>query len=794
MSALEWIQGGLYRIGVGAAIVASLHRRKSRLRSHRARSEKHCRSRGNETDGNRGLIPLAALALALPTSLAWAAEQNQAPNAAGTSVTYASGLTLTATPAGTSPTTVSLAGSAFGGNPPTVYEPRIALNAVTFNFLTPVTGTASLAPGAQEPHGTLAYQFSRPVVNPRFHLARVGGAGGPVGFSATFMTAPSGATWTVIGGALSTQSAGTVLRPSSSAPAIACSNPASTSGCGTAQLNGTFLTATLGIGMGNPTNTTGAVGASDGYGVTVTVDEDYSDAPSSYGMAGHVNSGLTLGASLTVDPILSGGVDTAFITPAPTTSPVASNNAAGDTDNALGTLAPVGVDNYSLSVPVAGFQTVSGATPQLCGWIDFNRDGSFATGERACANVSGNGNVPLSWTIPVGATYVAGESYMRLRVGYTTSQVQNATGLADSGEVEDYPITLLPRVRLTKALVPTSDPGLFNLSIVPASATAVQTNSGAVSNVGHNGTTNWVPVPLSTLLTVSETAGTGTSLSSYSSSIACTDRSGANVVLGAAGTTRTFFSLISAPAGPPTTPNTANANLSEVSCVATNTRLPTVQAVKVTENGTGTFSFSGNNGIANHDITTTVAGTGVAGPVQVLTAANTATTLSEGPLPAGYLLGGISCTGLGAGGTASNDLANRSVTLDAAATASGSTIVCTFTNVAQVADLVIAKTNTPLAGDNDQANDPVVRGATTQYTVKVTNNGPVAVTGALVQDTPGTGLNCPAGNTVTCSSATAGACPTTPSPILISHLTAGLALGTLPVGANLSLVFSCTVQ
>lgn len=745
-----------------------------------------------------GAAVLAAIAVMRPSAL-WASEQNPDVDAAtGTQTSYISGLTLTAVSGGgvpgTTSTSVAAGGLSFGGNPPGAYDPRIDLVSETFNFLTPGTTTV-VAAGGQVSRGTLTFNFSRPVVNPRFHFARLGGTGAGAGFTSTFFTSPVGSTWTVVGGTLTTVSANTVLRPSSNAPSIACGNPATTSGCGTAQLNGTFTSIALGIGIGNPTLGAGDLGA-DGYTLTITVDEDFSDAPTSYGMAGHVNSGLTLGPSLSVDPTLPLTIPngTAYITPAPATSPRASNDAAGDTDNALGTLAPVGVGTYSLSVPVAGFQSVSGATPQLCGWIDFNRNGSFETAERACANVSGNGNVALNWTIPTGATYVAGESYMRLRVGYTTSQVQNATGLADSGEVEDYPITLLPRVRLTKALVPTSDPGLFNLSVAPASATAVQTNSGTVSNVGHNGTTGWVPVPLSTLITVSETAGTGTSLGSYSSSIACTDRSGANVVLGAAGTTRTFFSLISAPVGPPTTPNTANANLSEISCVATNARLPTVQAVKVTQNGTGTFSFSGSNGIANHDITTAAAGTGVAGPVQVLTAANTATTLSEGPLPAGYLLGGISCTGLGAGGSASNDLANRSVTLDTAATAPGSAIVCTFTNVAQVADLVISKTNTPLAGDNDQANDTVVRGAATQYTVKVTNNGPVAVTGALVQDAPGAGLNCPAGNTVTCSSATAGACPTTPSPILISHLSAGLALGTLPVGANLSLVFSCTVQ
>ncbi|WP_223619310.1 GEVED domain-containing protein [Lysobacter sp. ESA13C] len=753
--------------------------------------------------GNRIACLRAALAAAIVGAAAagpaLASEQNPDVDAAtGTQTTYISGLVLTAATGGgvpgTSSTSITAGGLSFGGNPPTAYDPRIDLVSETFNFLTPGT-LVVVAAGGQQAMGTLTYSFSRPVVNPRFHFARLGGTGAGAGFSSTFMTAPAGSTWTVIGGLLTTTLANTRLRGSSNTPTVACGDPATTSGCGTAQLNGTFTSIPLGIGIGNPTAATpGDLGA-DGYTVTITVDEDFSDAPTSYGMAGHVNSGLTLGASLTIDPTLPLTIPngTAYITPAPATSPRASTNAAGDTDNAFASLPIVGVGTYSLSVPVAGFQTVSGASPQLCGWIDFNRNGTFETGERACAGVTGNGNVALNWTIPTGATYVAGESYARLRLGYTTSQVQNATGLADSGEVEDYPITLLPRVRLTKALVPTSDPGLFNLSVAPASATAVQTNSGTVANVGNGGTTDWVPVPLGTLITVSETAGTGTSLSNYTSSIACTDRSGAAVTLGAAGTTRTFSSMVSAPVGPPTTPNSANANLSEISCTATNARLPTLQVVKVTQNGVGTFSFSGSNGIANHDITTVTAGTGVAGPVQLLTAASTATTVSEAPLPAGYLLGGISCSGLGAGGNATVDLPNRSVSLDAAATVAGSAIVCTFTNIAQVADLAITKTNTPLAGDSDQANDTVVRGATTQYTLRVINNGPVSVTGAIVQDTPVSGLNCPAGNVVSCSSATAGACPAAPSPILISDLTAGVALGTLPLGAVVMLSFSCTV-
>ncbi|WP_162277347.1 DUF11 domain-containing protein [Rhodoferax koreensis] len=119
---------------------------------------------------------------------------------------------------------------------------------------------------------------------------------------------------------------------------------------------------------------------------------------------------------------------------------------------------------------------------------------------------------------------------------------------------------------------------------------------------------------------------------------------------------------------------------------ANNTATDTDQAAarvtlsKLSLGGVGAFSLSGSNGVAPQTLTTTVAGTAVSGTSQVLTTAGIATTLTEASPPAGYVLSAINCTGLGGGGTATPDLAARSVTLDAAATASGANITCTFTN------------------------------------------------------------------------------------------------------------------
>jgi hypothetical protein len=107
---------------------------------------------------------------------------------------------------------------------------------------------------------------------------------------------------------------------------------------------------------------------------------------------------------------------------------------------------------------------------------------------------------------------------------------------------------------------------------------------------------------------------------------------------------------------------------------------PTMAVTKVSNGGVGSFSFTGSNGFAGQTITTVTTGVGVTGATQTLAAAGAVTTITESAPPAGFTLASISCSGLGAGGTASPNLATRTVTLDAAATATGSDIACTFTN------------------------------------------------------------------------------------------------------------------
>ena len=112
-------------------------------------------------------------------------------------------------------------------------------------------------------------------------------------------------------------------------------------------------------------------------------------------------------------------------------------------------------------------------------------------------------------------------------------------------------------------------------------------------------------------------------------------------------------------------------------------------------------------------------------------------------------------------------------------------------------DLAITKSNTYTSTQpNDQATDTVTSGANSTYTIVVTNNGPGAVTGAVVKDKATAGLTCPgAGNptTVACSSSVGTGCA---GPYTVAALlgASGITLGTLPPNQTVTLTMTCRVN
>jgi uncharacterized repeat protein (TIGR01451 family) len=215
-------------------------------------------------------------------------------------------------------------------------------------------------------------------------------------------------------------------------------------------------------------------------------------------------------------------------------------------------------------------------------------------------------------------------------------------------------------------------------------------------------------------IAVTETVPAGTTVSS-----SCVDQSNAAVASALSGGALTIA------------PAAYRANQT-ITCTFINTKRPTVRVSKISQVGTGTFSFSGTNGISSENIITTTPGTSVSGSLQTLTSLGTATTITEAP-SAAFTLTGVSCTGLGVGGTATPNLSNGSVLLDAAATSAGSAISCTFTNTPKRSSMTMVKSAGTPSG--------TTAGSTIQYSFTITNTGDVPLSPLSITDPK---LNAPA--------------------------------------------------
>ncbi|MHC1653600.1 CshA/CshB family fibrillar adhesin-related protein [Stenotrophomonas maltophilia] len=198
---------------------------------------------------------------------------------------------------------------------------------------------------------------------------------------------------------------------------------------------------------------------------------DFGDAPASYGDAMHVVDDLQFRSDGIPQGASNFNINTAGYTPGGLAPPLT---------DFLGSLGPdteqrssystdaLGDDNfpqvgsreedawptsYRLTVMQAGTlinQPVACVgNGSVAGWIDFNRNGQFDANERSTTALCSGGQANLSWTVP--AVVSAGTSYVRLRYATIAAQIQNPTGVADDGEVEDHRITITaPALRVVK--------------------------------------------------------------------------------------------------------------------------------------------------------------------------------------------------------------------------------------------------------------------------------------------------------------------------------------------------------
>ncbi len=206
----------------------------------------------------------------------------------------------------------------------------------------------------------------------------------------------------------------------------------------TASTAGTFintiaagvLKTTAGNNQGSTTSTLTVLGV------------DYGDAPitgtapngtstNAYGQATHgVVAGIKLGAV----------VDSETVS-------IANATASGDgaDDDSIGSFPVLTAGATSYSIPAANITTTGTGT--LHAWIDFNKNGTFDVGEYASVAVTNNTLASgLNWTgITAGAV---GNTFARFRfTSDTTITSITPSGLAANGEVEDYQMSIISRVK-----------------------------------------------------------------------------------------------------------------------------------------------------------------------------------------------------------------------------------------------------------------------------------------------------------------------------------------------------------
>ncbi len=663
--------------------------------------------------------------------------------------------------------------SAKGGTN-TLFEPDLDLtrNALYMNvdYGNGSGGTACTPPltnGATSTcanRGTITVNFSQPVDNPTLHLTGLGGnlqnnsvpvlvfsgagrlTGSQGATAATFGPVAAGTNLTTTSTSWSTTNPR--ANPTCTAN-LAVSNGA-TAGCGSIPIRGTGLTQlTMAIDLNaiclsTTCGTLNTADASEQFGMVVTTAQDWGDAPTSYNgtqAPAHAVTNLRLGSAIdNEDTLTQANQTTSPYAVAAGTSANGSNGDGADED-AFGSLPDVlaqGTAPYTLTVPISG-ATKPGT---VAGWIDFNRNGVFDTGERAAATfVAGATSATLTFAKPAGLT--AGTTYARFRTSYVATDVAQPTGLASSGEVEDYSLTIASEAPA--------------LSLVKSAGAVVDANSSGRQDAGDT-------VPYT--FTVTNTGNTvlqGVAVTDPKiPSVAC---STTTLAVGASATCTGSYTLTQADVEAGSVPNTATVNAQSPNGTAASatasttrsvTRTPAITLAKtagtledVDGNGpdvgdtipyTFTITNSGNVALATTRVDDAKVGS-VSCPTGSLapgaTRSCTATyTLTQADVDAGRVVNTATATGTSAAGPATSAEATATRTF---------TPSSSFGFTKQAAPVVDVNTN----GRTDA-------GDTVRYTFTFTNTGATTLSGAAVSDPRVGPVTCPTaavapGGTVSCA-------------------------------------------
>lgn len=131
-----------------------------------------------------------------------------------------------------------------------------------------------------------------------------------------------------------------------------------------------------------------------------------------------------------------------------------SVNADGDGGDEDGVVIPSLVAGVTINVEVTVFND-TGSPANLVGWIDFDGDGTFDSGEGVSLTVPSDSSfqvVQLPFDVPIDAdTTTGGTTYARFRLTTDSITTSDPLGLANDGEIEDYRVDILaPGLSVTK--------------------------------------------------------------------------------------------------------------------------------------------------------------------------------------------------------------------------------------------------------------------------------------------------------------------------------------------------------
>lgn len=190
-------------------------------------------------------------------------------------------------------------------------------------------------------------------------------------------------------------------------------------------------------------------------------DNDYGDAPDTYGTNRANSGGEGIGASHVLSTSIKLGTAVTDFEADGQPSPAATlDNTTGTNDEeGVTAFSALNTTDTTYSVTLRVQNTPGVAAPAyLGGWIDFNRNGRFEATEGVVQTIPNgtNGNVVINWTGLGGLGLTAGNTFARFRINNDPLTTSDFIGTKRNGEVEDYQITItgtgVPGINLVKRI------------------------------------------------------------------------------------------------------------------------------------------------------------------------------------------------------------------------------------------------------------------------------------------------------------------------------------------------------